>query len=166
MSLNPLQIRPATEADWPFILALFMDVAGRGEAYAYDEHTTEATVRKLWFDAPAQPFIAEWHGKCAGTYYIRPNQPGRGAHVANGGYMVPPAFEGLGITSAMCQHSIEAAQVAGYRAMQFNFVIATNEAALHVWKKHGFQVLAQLPEVFLHKNLGYVDACVLWRSLV
>lgn len=158
-------IREATEADWPAIWGLFRAVCAAGDSYAYDEHTTEEAARKLWFDPPAKGYVAEEDGQLLGTYFLRPNQPGRGSHVANGGYMVTEAARGRGLASAMCAHSIETARGLGYRAMQFNFVVSTNEAAVRAWRKHGFAVAATLPGAFRHATRGFVDVYVMWRGL-
>jgi GNAT superfamily N-acetyltransferase len=156
-------IREAIETDWPAIWAMFQVVAAAGDVFAYDETTTEEVGRKLWFVPPATCFVAEDGGRVLGTYFLRPNQPGRGNHVANGGYMVAPEARGQGLASAMCAHSIESARRLGFRAMQFNFVVASNAGALCVWKKHGFAVVGRLPSAFRHKELGFVDALVMYR---
>jgi L-amino acid N-acyltransferase YncA len=158
-------IRNATEADWPGIWALFRGVAAAGDVFAYDEHTPEETARKLWFDRPATCFVALVGDRLAGTYYVRPNHPGRGSHVANGGYIVGPEFRGRGLASEMCAHSIETARRLGFRAMQFNFVVSTNEAAVRAWERHGFAVVGRLPGAFRHADRGFVDALVMFREL-
>ena len=160
-----MTIRPATEADWPAIWELFRAVTAAGDAFAYDADTPEAVARKLWFDPPAVPFVAEEGGAILGTYFLRPNQPGRGDHVANGGYMVAEAARGRGLASELCEHSIDTAARLGFRAMQFNFVVATNEAAVRVWTKHGFAVIGTIPDAFRHATRGLVDALVMWRKL-
>jgi GNAT superfamily N-acetyltransferase len=119
----------------------------------------------LWFDSPAACFVAEVGGQFAGTYFVRPNQPGRGNHVANAGYMVAPEFRGRGLARAMCEHSIAAARRLGFVAMQFNFVVATNAAAVKVWEACGFAVVGRLPDAFRHCELGPVDALVMFRAL-
>jgi L-amino acid N-acyltransferase YncA len=158
-------IREATESDWPHVWALFQSVAASGDVFAYDESTTEETARKLWFDPPTACFVAEIDGRFAGTYYVRPNQPGRGAHVANAGYMVAPAFRGRGLSVALCEHSLDAARRLGFRAMQFNFVVSTNVAAVRAWEKCGFRVVGRLSGAFLHRELGPVDVLVMRREL-
>lgn len=158
-------IRPATEADWPRIWALFQRVAAAGDAFAYDETTTEEVARKLWFDAPSRCWVAEQGGEFAGTYYVRPNQPGRGNHVANAGYMVDAAFRGRGLAVQMCSHSLDAARALGFAAMQFNFVVGTNAAAARAWERCGFAVVGRLPGVFRHRELGFVDAVVMFCTL-
>src|SRR5262249_40398313 len=158
-------IREATAADRPALWAMFREAASSGEVFAYDEHTPEEVARKLWVEPPAVAFVAEDEGRVVGTYYVRPNQPGRGGHVANAGYMVASSARGRGLASALCGHSIETARRLGFRAMQFNFVVATNAAAVRVWEKHGFAVVGRLPGAFRHTQLGYVDALVMFRAL-
>ena len=163
--MAPFTIRSATDADWPQIWALFQSVAKSGDVFAYDETTTEETARKLWFDPPAVCFVAEVDGEFAGTYYVRPNQPGRGNHVANAGYMVAAAFRGRGLSVTMCQHSIETAKRLGFSAMQFNFVVSTNVAAVRAWTQCGFAVVGKLPAAYRHKEQGLVDVLVMFRGL-
>ena len=158
-------IRPAAQTDWPTVWALFRRVAATGDAFAYDEATTEETARKLWFGPPSVAYVAEADGEVVGTYFLRPNQPGRGGHVANGGYMVAEEARGRGVASALCEHSIQTARGMGYRAMQFNCVVSTNEAAVRAWAKHGFVVVGTLPGAFRHDALGYVDVFVMYRVL-
>lgn len=160
-----MTIREATEADWPAVWDLFRAVCAAGDVFAYDEATTEETARKLWFDPPAVGYVAEVGGELLGTYFLRPNQPGRGSHVANGGYMVAEAARGRGVASAMCEHSIAEAKRLGYRAMQFNYVVSTNTAAVRTWRTFGFAVAATLPGAFRHKTLGFVDVFVMYREL-
>ena len=162
---GPIAIRPATEADWPASWALFRAVAAAGDAFAYDADTPEAVARKLWFDSPTRGFVAEENGTAVGTYFLRPNQPGRGDHVANAGYIVADFVRGRGVASQLCAHSIETATRLGYRAMQFNFVVSSNGAAVRTWKKHGFEVVATLPDAFRHAALGFVDVFVMHRRL-
>jgi L-amino acid N-acyltransferase YncA len=160
-----IHIREATPDDWPAIWAMFRDAVASGEVFAYDEQTPEEVARKLWAEPPAVAFVAEEGGDVLGTYYVRPNQPGRGSHVANGGYMVARGARGRGIASMMCAHSLESARRRGFTAMQFNFVVSTNTSAIHVWEKHGFAVVGRLPGAFRHAELGFVDALVMFRQL-
>src|SRR5947209_7610681 len=105
-----LTIREATGADWPAIWDLFQRVVAAGDAFAYGEDTPEAVARKLWAEPPAHAFVAELGGRVAGTYFVRPNQPGRGSHVANAGYMVASDALGRGVATALCVHSLETAR--------------------------------------------------------
>ncbi|MBY0523144.1 MAG: GNAT family N-acetyltransferase [Gemmataceae bacterium] len=159
-------IRTATNTDWPAIWQMFRRVALAGDAFVYDAETPEEVARKLWVEPPALAYVAEMNGQeVVGTYYVRPNQLGRGAHVANAGYIVAESARGQGIALAMCEHSLEMARRLGFTAMQFNFVVCTNTAALRVWEKCGFAVVGRLPGVFRHASRGPVDALVLHRQL-
>ncbi len=137
-----------------------------GVTYAYSPDITAAETRKVWIDAPKATFVCEDEAnKVIGTYYIKPNQPGLGAHVCNCGYGVDENARGRGAASAMCRHSQETAVQSGFRAMQFNLVVSTNKGAIRLWKKHGFAVIGVLPEAFFHKERGFVDALVMYKQL-
>jgi L-amino acid N-acyltransferase YncA len=160
-----IEIREATSSDWPAIWAQFREAAASGEVFAYDEQTSEDVARKLWAEPPATAFVAVENRAIVGTYYVRPNQPGRGNHVANAGYIVARSARGKGIASRMCEHSLDAARKLGFTAMQFNFVVSTNESAIRVWEKHSFTIVGRLPGAFRHIELGCVDALVMFRAL-
>ena len=154
-------IRPATAQDEDAIWSLFQEVVRAGDVFAFDETTRRAEALKLW--NPAHMAVVE--GEVVGSYYVKPNQPGRGAHVCNAGYMVSERARGRGIGRALAEHSLEEARRLGYRAMQYNFVVATNTGALALWQKLGFEVVGRLPGAFRHPRLGLVDALVLYRLL-
>ncbi|HEX5041888.1 MAG TPA: GNAT family N-acetyltransferase [Candidatus Polarisedimenticolaceae bacterium] len=156
-----MEIRPATAQDDDAIWALFQEVVRAGDVFAFDATTTRAEALKLW--KPAH--MALLGGEVVGSYYIKPNQPGRGAHVCNAGYMVAERARGRGVGRAMGEHSIAEARRLGYRAMQYNFVVATNTGALALWQKLGFAVVGRLPQAFRHSEHGLVDALVLHRLL-
>jgi ribosomal protein S18 acetylase RimI-like enzyme len=101
-----------------------------------------------------------------GTYILRPNRPGLGSHVSNASFMVCPSARGLGVGRAMGEHCLEEARRLGYRAMQFNFVVSTNEAAVKLWQRLGFTIVGTLPGAFRHRTLGFVDAYVMFRTLL
>ena len=115
---------------------------------------------------PHKTFVLEEKGALLGTYCIKTNQPGLGSHVCNCGYMVSSKARGKGIATALCEHSQQEAVRLGYRAMQFNLVVKTNEASVYLWQKLGFSVVGTLPGAFLHSKHGYVDAYVMYKVLV
>jgi ribosomal protein S18 acetylase RimI-like enzyme len=158
-------IRPFEEADWPAVWAALELVFRAGETYAVDPAITEEGARAYWLAPEKQVLVAEVEGKVAGTYYLRANQDGPGAHVANCGYVVHPAARGRGLASAMCEDSLERAREQGFRWMQFNLVASSNEGAVRLWKKHGFAVVGTLPGAFHHPRQGDVDAFVMTRRL-
>ena len=160
-----LLIRRAAPGDEPAIAAILLPTIRAGETYTLDRDMPEAAALAYWLTPDKQTFVAEDSGTVLGTYYIRPNQSGGGRHVCNCGYMTSPAASGRGIASQMCDHSLTYAHAAGYRAMQFNFVVGTNVRAIRLWERHGFEVLARLPKAFQHPEAGYVDALVMYRNL-
>jgi RimJ/RimL family protein N-acetyltransferase len=159
-------IRRFQEADWPALWPMLHATFAAGDTYAYDPRSTEADVRRAWIDVPAATFVAcGSDGRIQGTYYIKPNQPGLGSHVCNCGYVVAADAQGGGIATAMCEHSQVEALSMGFRAMQFNLVVATNERAIRLWQRLGFSVVGTLPAAFRHRHLGFVDALVMFKAL-
>jgi ribosomal protein S18 acetylase RimI-like enzyme len=100
-----------------------------------------------------------------GTYFLRANHQGGGAHVANCGYMTAVSGTGRGVARAMCTHSLDRARERGFRAMQFNFVISNNNRAVRLWQSFGFEIVGRLPGAFQHPTQGYVDVYVLYHNL-
>lgn len=160
-----LAIRSAVATNHPAILEIFRRVVASADTYAYLPGTSPEEARRIWLDAPALPYVAEEDGRVVGTYSLKPNQPGLGDHVANCGYMTDPDRRGRGIASAMCAHSLAAARAAGFSAMQFNFVVASNIGAIRIWERHGFAVVGRVPGAFRHATLGPTDVLVMHRGL-
>ncbi|MBS0474051.1 MAG: GNAT family N-acetyltransferase [Proteobacteria bacterium] len=158
-------IRPATPADAPAIWAILEPVIRAGETYALDRDMSRADALAYWLGADKATFVAEDEGMVLGTYYLRANQGGGGAHVCNCGYMTGAAATGRGVARRMCEHSLEEARARGFRAMQFNFVVSSNERAVALWQGMGFAVVGRLPEAFDHPALGLVDALIMHRAL-
>lgn len=152
-----MNIRPATPADAPTIRA--------GETYTLDRDMSEAQALAYWLGPDKETFVAEDGGLVVGTYYLRPNQAGGGRHVCNCGYMTALGATGRGVARQMCAHSLAHARVRGYRAMQFNFVVSTNERAVRLWQAMGFGVVGRLPRAFQHPTHGEVDALVMFQVL-
>ena len=159
-----LNIRPAIDADFAFIWPIFREVVQAGDTYAYAPHTSESEAKKIWLDAPLASYVGILDGVVVGTYYLKANQPGLGAHVCNAGYMVSAALRGRGVGRSLCLHSQEEAVRLGFRAMQFNLVVSTNPA-VKLWQALGFATVGTLPGAFEHKNLGFVDALVMYKWL-
>ena len=165
MPESPLTIRPARDDDWGAIWTIFAAVVARGDTYAYPPDIAETDARRLWLAPGVATWVAEADGTVVGTYVLKPNQPGLGDHVANAGYMVAAASRGRGVGGAMCEHSMDAARAAGYRAMQFNFVVSTNAGAVALWRRLGFAVVGTVPRAFRHRERGEVDVYVMHRFL-
>ena len=163
--MDPVRIREASDADYDAIWPIFRAVVAAGDTYAYDPATTYGEARALWMPPGRRTFVALLGERVAGTYVLRANAPGLGDHVANAGYMTDPGARGLGIAAAMCAHSLDMARADGFLAMQFNFVVATNAAAIALWKRMGFAIVGTLPQAFRHRELGFIDVHVMFRLL-
>lgn len=160
-----LVIRPFGAADAGGLLSILLPVFRAGETYTVDPDITEEAALAYWGSAEKTVSVAEVHGHIIGSYYMRPNQSGGGAHVCNCGFVTDPAAQGRGVAQAMLDHALAAATAQGYRAMQFNFVVSSNHRAVDLWQRAGFAVVGRLPAAFAHPKLGFVDALVMWKDL-
>lgn len=160
-----MTIRPATPSDEDDIWSIFQTVVSPGDTYVFDPRTPREEALGYWLHTGTHTYVAEIDGQVVGTYILKPNQPALGSHVANAAFMVSPTTRGSGIGRAMGEHCLNEARRIGFRAMQFNFVVSTNEAAVRLWRKLGFEIVGTLPEAFRHSQLGFVDAYVMFRRL-
>ena len=159
-----VEIREATAADRDAIWDIFHEVVAARDTYAFDPGMSRHDALGYWFQADTQTYVAESRGRIFGTYILRPNQSGGGSHVANAAFMVAPDARGQGIGRAMGEHCLSEARRLGFRAMQFNFVVSTNDAAVRLWQKLGFKIVGTLPGAFHHPEKGYVDVYVMFCS--
>lgn len=161
-----MPIREATADDFESIWEFFREIVAAGETYGFDRETSKEDAFRLWMDSPRKTYVAETDGAVLGSYYIKSNNGGPGSHVCNCGYMVASKARGRGLATRMCQHSQEQALNLGYKAMQFNYVAASNEGAVALWTKLGFETAGRLPRAFNHPAKGFVDALVMYKWLV
>jgi len=161
----PLAIREIGADGFTRAWPIFRAVVAAGDTYSYPPDIDEALARAMWTTPPSRCFVAERDDEVLGVYMLRPNQPGLGDHVANCGYMVSPHARGQGVASAMCEHSLAQARGAGFTAMQYNFVVSSNEAAVRLWQRHGFAIVGRVPAAFRHARLGPTDVFVMHRML-
>lgn len=162
-----MQIRAASPcSDADSIWAILEPVIRAGETYTLPRDMPRPDALAYWFAPAHEVFVAEHEKQILGTYFLHANQQGGGSHVANCGYITAPWATGRGVARAMCVHSLEHARQSGFRAMQFNFVVSTNERAIALWQSLGFAIVGKLPGAFQHPVAGYVDALVMYRSLL
>lgn len=160
-----IRIRRAGEDDFDAIWSIFHRVVRAADTYPYPPETHRQEAHALWMAPPNRTYVALDGREVAGTYYLRPNQPGQGAHVANAGFMVDPDRQGRGVGRAMGEHAVEEARREGFLAMQFNMVVSTNHRAVALWRDLGFTVAATIPDAFNHPEHGLVDAHIMYRKL-
>lgn len=166
-----LEIRKAVAADKPQIWEIIKAVISTGDTYVFYPDTPEEKMLAYWFAADKHTYVAEWsespesNRKIVGTFFLKDNQPDLGSHVANAGYMVSPAAKGKRVGRAMAEFSLAEARKLGYQAMQFNFVVKSNEVAVRLWQNLGFEIIGEIPEAFQHARNGLTNALIMYRKL-
>jgi GNAT superfamily N-acetyltransferase len=166
-----MDIRPARDEDWPLIYPFFSAIVAEGRTYAYPEGLSPEEARPLWMEPPPGRTVVAVDGSAVdgsavlGSAKMGPNRPGRGAHIATGSFMIDPRAQGRGIGRALGEHVVGWARDAGYRGIQFNAVVETNEAAVRLWRSLGFRILATVPGAFDHPEHGYVGLHVMFLDL-
>ncbi|HEY6070296.1 MAG TPA: GNAT family N-acetyltransferase [Chthoniobacterales bacterium] len=161
-----MKIRPATESDHDVIWEIFHEVIAAGDTYALDPDMSRDEGLAYWFQKSAHVYVAEINQQVAGSYTMHPNHAGGGDHVAWAGFIVAKSARGQGIGRAMGEHSLKEARRLGFRAMQFNFVVSSNESAVKLWQDLGMKIVVTLPRAFKHPTQGYVDAYVMYQEFV
>ena len=164
--MGEVNVRIATEADWPGIWLIVEAVVRAGETYTWPTDLSEPDARRLWMVAPPGLNLVAVHGATMlGSAKITPNQMGPGAHVANGSFMVGPTARGRGVGRLLGHAALDHARRAGFRAMQFNAVVEVNVTAVNLWRSLGFDILATVPEAFDHPSQGRVGLHIMHRRL-
>ena len=162
-----MQIRPASlPADSNSVWAILEPTIRAGETYTLPRDMSREEALDYWFASRHEVFVCEENAQILGTYFLQSNQQGGGSHVANCGYVTAPWATSRGVALAMCAHSLDRARERGFTAMQFNFVVSTNERAVALWQTFGFEIVGRLPSAFHHPTIGFVDALVMYRSLL
>jgi L-amino acid N-acyltransferase YncA len=159
------KIRKARNSDRPAVWNIFKQIIQNGDTYAFSPDTSFPEFRKFWFATKQLCYVLTEGKELLGSYTLRKNQPGLGSHIANASYIVHPAHQGKGLGKVLCEHSITEAKKSGYLGIQFNIVVSTNQAAVHLWKKMGFEIIGTTPLGFRHLQLGYVDTHIMYRKL-
>lgn len=161
-----MNIRPATDTDLDQVWRLWKTIMDQKIYFPYDNTYTRAQIEASWINLSNAVFVAEVGAAILGAYVLKPNQPGYGNHIANAAYLVDSAARGQGVGKQLCAHSVETASALGYRGIQFNLVVSTNEAAIRAWRSNGFRIIGTVPGGFRHHELGYVDAHIFFKDLL
>jgi GNAT superfamily N-acetyltransferase len=161
-----VKIRSVTDGDWSRIWPFFRQIVDAGETYAFPEAMTMESARPWWIEEPpGRTVVSVEAGTVTGSAKMGPNRPGRGSHVATASFMVDPAYQGRGIGRALGVHVVGWARAEGYRAIQFNAVVETNDAAVRLWRSLGFRIIGTVPEAFDHPAHGLVGLHVMHLRL-
>jgi len=160
------EIRKSTDSDHDAIWNIFREVIAAGDTYPLDPNISREEALAYWFQRDAHVFIAEQSGEIVGSYALHANQMGGGAHVANAAFIVAKSGRGQGTGRAMGEHCLNEARRLGFRAIQFNFVVSTNESAVKLWQDLGMKIVGTLPGAFRHPARGLVDVYVMYQPLL
>jgi ribosomal protein S18 acetylase RimI-like enzyme len=160
-----MEIRTINDDDANSLWNILEHVIRPGETYALPRDWSRTDALQYWCSPGHQVWIAEENGHALGTYFLQANQLGGGDHVANAGFATHPEAAGRGVATALCTHALRLAASLGFRAMQFNYVISTNERAVALWERLGFAIVGTLPKAFKHPIRGLVDVYVMYREL-
>lgn len=158
-------IKTISRHDFELFWPTFKKIIEAQDSYAFDPDMGIEQAYRLWCEVPLKTFVATFDTKIAASYYLKPNAAGPGSHICNCGYMVSADFRGQGIARKLCEHSQQVAIQQGFSAMQFNSVVSTNKSAIHLWKSMGFTIIGTIPEAYIHKSEGFVDAFIMHKSL-
>ncbi|HMO82007.1 MAG TPA: GNAT family N-acetyltransferase [Pyrinomonadaceae bacterium] len=158
-------IRKAESRDRDAVWEVIRSVIAGGDTYVFDPETPREEMLEYWFSPEKHVYVAEEDGSVLGTFWLKPNQPDLGDHVCNAAYMVSPDAHGKGIGRQMAEFSLDEARRLGFSAMQFNFVVASNTAAVRLWESIGMRIIGTVPNAFRHKELGLTDAFIMYRNL-
>lgn len=158
-------LRKANPEDSPSLWKIIEPIIRSGETYVFDPNSSREKMLDYWLADDKQTYVADQEGEIVGTFYLKTNQPDRGSHVVNAGFLVSPESSGKGIGKAMAEFSFEEARRLGYHAMQFNYVIKSNISAVALWKKMGFEIVGEIPEAFSHPKHGLTNVYVMYRKL-
>jgi ribosomal protein S18 acetylase RimI-like enzyme len=160
-----IEIRKAAPQDHDEIWNIIKEVISFGDTYVFSPDSSKEKMLNFWCNEDKHTYVLSMDNKIAGTFFIKNNQPDLGSHIANAGYMTSPAAFGKGIGTAMGKFSITEAQRLGYKAMQFNIVVKSNEKAISLWKKLGFEIIGEIPDAFNHQQNGLTNAYIMYRKL-
>ena len=160
-----MNIRKATEIDIDQVWEIFSKVIETGDTSVFNPNTPKVDLKKHWFADYMETYVIEENGQILGTYIIKPNQIDLGSHIANCSYMVNPNSHGKGIGKKLCEHSLKIAKENRFEGIQFNIVVSTNNGAVELWKKYGFEIIGTTPKGFRHSELGLVDTHIMYKDL-
>lgn len=160
-----LKIRQAREEDHDPIWQIIREVISKGDTYVFEPASSRDDMLAYWCGAEKHTFVALLQDKVVGTFIIKDNQPGLGAHIANASFMVAESFSGQGIGKKMGEYALAEARRLGYRAMQFNMVVGSNQRAVHLWQSLGFEIIGEVPEAFRHPGGSFSSAFIMYRRL-
>lgn len=160
-----LNFRKAAQSDSDALWSLMEPIIREGSTYVFSQDSSKEKMMDFWLAQDKSTYVAELDGEIVGTFFLKANQPDRGSHIANAGFMVRPLVNGQGIGKAMAEFALTEAKQMGFQGMQFNYVVKSNLTAVHLWKKLGFDIVGEVSDAFLHPILGPTHIYIMYRRL-
>ncbi len=160
-----MTIRLSTPSDHEAVWQIISNVIATGDTYVFAPDSSKEKMLNYWFSSDKRTYVAEENNEILGTFYLKENQMDLGSHIVNAGYMVSENARGKGLGKAMAEFSLEEARSLGFRGMQFNLVVKTNEKAVKLWLKMGFEIIGEIPDAYKHSQFGYVNAYIMYQKL-
>lgn len=160
-----IKLRKAVRSDLESLWEIIEPIIREGSTYVFSPDSSKERMMAYWMSEDKATYLAELDGEIVGTFFLKENQPDRGSHVVNAGYMVSKKASGKGIGRAIAEFSFVEAKRLGYQAMQFNYVVKSNTVAVNLWKKLGFEIVGEIPDAFTHPKLGPTNVYVMYRKL-
>lgn len=157
--------RIATDKDEKALWGILEPMVRQGGTYVFSLDKTKESMMDYWMGPDKVTFVAEKDGVIVGTFFLKANQEGLGNHICNAGFVVSRDAEGQGVGRWMGVYAQATAQARGFLAMQFNFVIQTNQKAVYLWKSLGFSVIGEIPDAYRHPQMGLVPALIFYKKL-
>jgi ribosomal protein S18 acetylase RimI-like enzyme len=161
----PIEVRPAGANDEDPVLSILEAVVRAGDTFVNDPDSSREAICATWVGPETLNFVAELNGMIAGAYVLKPNNIGLGSHIANASFAVAPGARRRGVGRTMGEHAIAEAERRGFRAIQFNAVVAENEQAIALWESLGFEQVGRIPGAFHLRGERFVDTLVMYRAL-
>lgn len=159
-----MKIRAYSAGDIPQMIQIWNHVVEEGQAFPQEEMLNLES-GAAFFAEQSFAGVAVDRDSIMGLYILHPNNIGRCGHIGNASYAVSEAARGKGIGRQLVQHCMKTAAQIGFKILQFNAVVATNESALHLYRSLGFQQLGTIPKGFHLKDGSYEDICPFYITL-
>jgi GNAT superfamily N-acetyltransferase len=152
-------LRPLGAADELELFQLFARVVAARDGYPHAPPLTRDVFDETWIRHVTAVIVARADDHVVGAYYLKPNQPGRAAHIANAGYVVDAPYRGRGIGRLLVEDSIRRAPTVGFDAIQFNLVFESNPAR-RLYEELGWQHVGVIPDA-----VDGEAAVIYWRRV-
>lgn len=149
-------IREFKKDDIKYMIDIWNEVVLQANAFPQIECLNEEEGLKF-FKSQSFTAVITIDDKISGLYILHPNNIGRCAHIANASYAVDKSMRGKHIGRELVKHSLLKAKELNFKVLQFNAVVKSNKAAIHLYEELGFKKLGTIPNGYLRKDNSYED---------